>query len=164
MLNPEQLLEHVVRPSLRDIGLWSPEAERLVMATGAVESDLTYIHQIKGPALGLWQMEPATHLDIWGNFLSHRTKLADAIVATTGVIRAPGSAPDEDALIFNLKYGAAMCRVHYLRVPTPLPGPNDLNGQAAYWKAHYNTHHGRGTVEHFTAAASRLAMTWGNFV
>lgn len=39
----------------------------------------------------------------------------------------------------NLIYATAMCRVHYRRVPEPLPPAGDLEAQAAYWKAHYNT-------------------------
>jgi hypothetical protein len=33
-----------------------------------------------------------------------------------------------------------------LRVPTPLPDATDVPALAAYWKKHYNTHLGSGTV------------------
>ena len=41
--------------------------------TAAVESRMgTYLRQIGGPALGIWQVEPATHLDCWDNWLDYR--------------------------------------------------------------------------------------------
>jgi hypothetical protein len=39
----------------------------------------------------------------------------------------------------NLAHATAMCRVHDRRAPEPLPPAGDLEAQAAYWKAHYNT-------------------------
>jgi hypothetical protein len=40
-----------------------------------------------------------------------------------------------------------MCRLHYRRVAEPLPAAKDTEAMAAYWKAHYNTPLGKGTVE-----------------
>jgi hypothetical protein len=42
-----------------------------------------------------------------------------------------------------------MCRVHYLRVPHPLPDPGDIRAMGDYWKQHYNTMQGRGTTDEF---------------
>lgn len=39
------------------------------------------------------------------------------------------------------------CRLSYKRVPAPIP--DDLYGRALYWKEHYNTESGAGTVEHY---------------
>ncbi len=44
-----------------------------------------------------------------------------------------------------------MARVHYLRVPEPLPAPGDIEGLARYWKAHFNTPAGAGTPAGFVA-------------
>jgi hypothetical protein len=52
----------------------------------------------------------------------------------------------EDDLRRNLAYAIVMARVHYLRVPSPLPDATDVPALAAYWKKHYNTHLGSGTV------------------
>jgi len=61
-LDAGQLRMYVVRPVLRVMSAWSQPAEDLVMGTAAQESRLTYLRQLGGgPALGLWQMEPATH-------------------------------------------------------------------------------------------------------
>ena len=85
-------------------------------------------------------MEPATHNDIWDNFLDYKPKLAKKIQRIT-------DHPTSQELIHNLKYAAAMCRAHYRRKSEPLPGHTDAYAMAVYWKKHYNTPLGAGTVE-----------------
>ena len=143
-MNLEQLRELVIRPALQHIELWTPAAENLVLGTALVESKAEYVHQVQGPALGLWQMEPATHDDIWKNYLHFNRRLANLVeqLQTDAAITA-GSLE----LIGNLYYGAAMCRVHYRRALEPIPAEKDAEAMARYWKAHYNTVLGAGTVE-----------------
>jgi hypothetical protein len=166
MIDPEQLRIFVVRPTLEGLGLWTEAAENLVMGTAAQESHLTYIDQKEpsgrrpriGPGLGLWQMEGPTHDDIWTNYLRPRPALARTLLDVTGV-RTADAAPfsvGAGVLVYNLRYGAAMCRIHYRRVQAPLPGANDIAGLAGYWKAHYNTRLGAGRPEQFTANYARF--------
>jgi hypothetical protein len=49
----------------------------------------------------------------------------------------------------DLAYQTAMTRIHYLRVPSPLPAPDDLPALADYWKRHYNTYRGSGHPSEF---------------
>ena len=66
-----QIRSMVIRPSLKKLGLHSTSAEELVPGTAIVESGLTYLKQHgEGPALGLWQVGPATHEDLYTNFLN----------------------------------------------------------------------------------------------
>lgn len=140
----EQLRELVIRPTLKHLELWSPAAENLVLGTALVESKAEYLHQIRGPALGLWQCEPATHDDIWANYLRYHSDLAVRVTQlTTGAAMTEGALE----LIGNLYYGAAMCRIHYRRSPRKLPEASDAQGMAEMWKAVYNTERGAGTVE-----------------
>ncbi|WP_328286209.1 hypothetical protein [Kozakia baliensis] len=61
----------IVVPTLAALGLGSPSAVNLVTGTALAESRGAYLRQINGgPALGFWQMEPATHDDCWENFLN----------------------------------------------------------------------------------------------
>jgi hypothetical protein len=143
-VNIENLRELVIRPALRHIDLWSQAAENLVLGTALVESNAEYLHQVKGPALGLWQMEPATHDDVWSNYLRYQHELADKVdELTTPAAITHGAAE----LIGNLYYGAAMCRIHYRRAPAALPNEKDAEGMARSWKTFYNTAAGAGTVE-----------------
>ncbi|MBF0382021.1 MAG: hypothetical protein HQL69_13440 [Magnetococcales bacterium] len=123
----------------------SPAAEALLIGTAAQESGLgRYIHQLGGgPALGLFQMEPATYRDIWQNYIRFQPKISKHLG-----VRWPME-PKAEAMITDLLFAAVMCRLHYRRVAAPLPDAEDIDGLAAYWKKYYNTVVGRGTEEEF---------------
>lgn len=140
-----QLRHYVVQPTLRELDLWSPAAEALLLGTAAQESRGRWLVQLGGgPARGIFQMEPATHSDIYENFLRYRPALAGAVRR----LLAPSPA-DERQLVTNLAYAAAMCRIHYLRQRPALPEAGDIAGLARYWKRHYNTVEGAGTEAEF---------------
>ncbi len=149
-----QLRRQIVAPALRSVGLWSQEAENLVMGTAAVESDLQYVRQHGGPALGLFQMEPETHDDIWDNYLKYRPNRETMLLS---VIDA-GQRPLPSRMVWDLRYATLMCRLHYRRVQPPLPEADDAWALGAYWKEHYNTPKGRGTVEKFVEKYRLVAM------
>ncbi len=145
MLDIRQFRANIVRPTLEAIGAHNRVAEDLVLGTALQESNLRYLRQLnEGPARGVYQMEPATHDDIWENYLAFRAELRAHVSAFL--------APEQervDQLVWNLAYATAMCRVHYLRVPHPLPDPGDIRAMGEYWKRHYNTPQGRGTADEF---------------
>ena len=60
-------------------------------------------------------------------------------------LRAPNLSMDEN-LATNLMYGAAVCRLCYYRKAESLLEAGDIEGQGQYWKTHYNTPLGKGTV------------------
>lgn len=134
MIDPRQFREHVVRPTLTVNGLWSQAAENLLVGTAIQESRLTYLVQHGGgPALGVYQIEPATHEDVWVNYLRYRPH--------QWLAREPDS-----ALVTDLEYATAIARIIYYRRPEPLPDADDIEGLGAYWKQHYNTPLGKGRV------------------
>ena len=125
-LNEGQFRQLIVEPALHKINLHSPAAVELVMNTAKQESALTYLKQLgQGPALGLFQMEPFTHDDIWNCFLRYKDPLANDLKTLAGFTADEfQSFPNANNLVGNLWYAAAMCRVHYFRRPEPLPtGP-----------------------------------------
>ena len=145
-MNANQLRTDIVRPALSAIGMHSLAAENLLMGTAAVESNLDFVRQLGGgPALSLFQMEPATHNDIWKAYLSYRpARTADVLRAI-----ATDRQPPAERLVWDFRYAAIMCRLHYRRVQDALPNEHDVWGMAHYWKDFYNTHEGAGTVEKF---------------
>jgi len=148
------LREIVIRPTLKKLNLWSESAENLLMGTAAQESQMgRYLMQINGIAIGVFQCEPATHDDIWSRYLVHKGNLTAAILRLVAMKQ-----PKLDQLAWNLSYAAAICRVHYLRVPSALPDPNDIEALGHYWKNHYNTHLGRGTVEEFIKSYTAMVL------
>lgn len=148
MINTDQLRTLIIRPTLEAMDAHSPAAENLLMGTVAQESLMgTFLKQHPtGPALGIYQMEPATHDDIWSNYLDYREPLARSV---SQHLPTEGGHGVSKAMIGNLYYATAMARVHYIRVPHPLPDADDIAGLALYWKTHYNTPQGKGSVDEF---------------
>ena len=146
MLNVQQFRINIVEDTLAMIGERSVSAVELLLGTAIQESSLTYLVQLGGgPAAGLFQMEPATHNDIWKNYLSFREDLALRVLTLSFT---PGT-PNAMEMIGNMHYACAMARMLYKRVPEALPEAGDVEGMANYWKEHYNTHEGAGTVEEY---------------
>lgn len=146
-MNVKHYQQYIVRYTLYHLGLHSKEAELLVLGTAVHESlGLKYIKQFdNGPAMGFVQMEAATHDDIWKNYLHWRPELAKLVCSAANLPQ--DIVPIATNLIGNMNYGATMCRIHYLRQPGAIP--RDLEGQARYWKKHYNTSLGKGTVNEY---------------
>lgn len=150
-LHPRHLRDLVVRPVLDLLALPAPgpehlgsPAERLVMGTAAQESHLRYLKQLgSGPALGLFQMEPATFRDLWNRF-----GLKHAVGRELQSLLVPGIDP-LDQLTWNLRFSAAMCRVHYFARPFEMPANPSVEDLGEIWKQHYNTVKGKGTVREF---------------
>lgn len=132
----------IITPTLNRIGLSSPAAINLVAGIGLAESGYITRHQVDGPALGFWQMEPATEWDCWDNFISYRPSLAKLV----DIVAYPDD-PSSSLLVTNDNYAAAMCRVRLLRVPEPLPDADCAVALCAYWRKYYNTYLGKGEVD-----------------
>ena len=86
----------------------------------------------------------STHDDLYTNFLNYRPELGSKLME----LRAAGLSLDEN-LATNLMYGAAVCRLCYYSKPDALPEAGDIEGQASFWKEHYNIIFGAGTVSKY---------------
>ena len=129
----------------------SNKALELVYNTGLVESKYVYLKQIKGPARGVFQCEPWVALDIINNYLKYRESLMKKVAEVCELDWSHFTNPNEKKWEFilttNLAAQIVMCRLHYRRVPKPLP--KNLLDQANYYKKYYNTYKGKATPEHF---------------
>ena len=155
MIDFNQFKEHVVIPTLKYLDSeipYSEEAVDLLMMTCAHESrGGTYLRQ-KGMtgdkgAFGVYQMEQATHVDIWAHYLVRKVLLVDKLES----IRSH-DLPFSLDLITNLAYATAMARVHYWRVAEALPSKDDtryLPLLGEYAKKYYNTHLGKATASKY---------------
>ncbi len=154
MIRPEHLRVEVIRPTLERLRLHSPAAEKLLLGTAIAESTVggeTFLRQMgTGPALGIYQIEPGTNADVWQHYLSFRPLLAGRVLCFSA-----GAYAREEQLVWNLAYATAIARLVYRRAPEPLPAPGDVVAIAAYWKRHFNTRRGKGTVEGFITKAGR---------
>lgn len=158
MIDVPQFILYVIRPALTHLNIGGRAAEELLLGTALQESRLQYLHQLGGgPARGVFQMEPATHKDLWENYLKFKPELAEKVNDL-----ALFNAPKINQLDGNMYYAAAMTRVHYRRVKKPLPKAGDLKAQADYWKRYYNTYLGAGTVEEYIEnyQEGTFRLTW----
>jgi len=157
VIYPPHLLRDVIEPTLHYIGLYSESAANLLLGTALAESRASYLHQHpRGPALGIYQIEPVTFKWLWWDWLpTKRPGLRDRISEFIGAWRL-GQEPSRD-LAANLHFSTAICRVRYLAAAPPLPDADDIPGLAAYWKTHYNTVAGKGRASDWEAAYRRYA-------
>jgi hypothetical protein len=136
MFNVQQLKELIIKPALIDLIMFSEDAFELLVLTCAVESaGGTYLKQVKGRALGIYQMEPDTYNDIWQNYIIKKNDLSLLMATNFDCSRMP----DEDRLIYDLRFATAMARLHYARFPEPIPSKENLKALYAYYKKYYNT-------------------------
>jgi len=158
----QQFHDFVVYPILDFLGTNSESARRLLLGTLAHESLGSTIDQILGPsdrelgpAIGLFQIEPATHDDLWKNFLQFNSRFRKKLEWLQA--RYPDV---HRQLATNLAYATAVARMIYYRQKPPLPASSNDKGLAEYWKKWYNTEEGKGTVSawllHYTSDCKHL--------
>lgn len=122
----------------------------MLVGTACVESECgKYIKQIKGPACGIFQIEPNTARDIIDNYINYRENLKDIHYKLYNIHLTL-----EENLCYNLAYSIFMCRVFYLRIKEPIP--ESIVDQAKYWKKYYNTHLGKGTEQLYINKVEKL--------
>ena len=126
------------------LGLWSFAAENLLLGTMLVESGGEFLKQHPGPALGVYQVEPLTHLDV-KNYLNTKRNsiLKDKVLSCCFM----GVLPPDDALVWNLRYATLIARLIYYRNPMKLPDASDAMGLATYHKTIYNSSLGKTNVD-----------------
>ena len=135
-----ELADKAGRPSLK-----SDSAVELLMLTAAQESHAgKYLKQINGPALGIFQIEPATAEDLFDNFLRYHDDLLDAQITFAQIINKYNWRSN---MMGNLPYQIVLARLQYFRFAEALPSKNDIAGMAQYYKTYWNTHEGKATVE-----------------
>lgn len=161
MIDVQQFRTRVVQPVLQTLGGWNsamntPAAENLLVGTAIQESHLTYLAQLGGgPALGIMQVEPNTHDDVWTNYLAYRNDLAEVVSGFSA-----GTGHSADQLPWNMAYCVAIARLVYWRQPDPMPSnPEDLESLGDYWKAHYNTAGGAGTAQEWVENYQKYVTT-----
>lgn len=139
MFNITQFRENIVNPVLHDLQMYTKEMAELIVFTCAVESNGgTYVKQIKGPALGIYQVEPSTFTDIWVNFIIRNPYIVNLLTLNFAVHRMP--APIE--VVTDLRLATAFCALHYKRYKVQ-PESIEPNVLWEPYKQYYNTIKGK---------------------
>ena len=140
----------IVRPALQLCGLWSEAAENLMIGTALAESGLQWVRQIGGGrGLSFLQIEPDTYNDILRYLHRPDNKLLKERVLSACFMDV---FPDAKCLVWNIRLAVLIARVIYWRRPEPLPDANNPEKLGQYWKKHYNSDLGKGTIDHFIKA------------
>lgn len=153
-MNPQDL-RNAIRQTLTPLGLYSPNAEELLMATSANESNLgEYRTQApNGPARGIFQCEGNTFNDIWSNYLAYHPSLATSLKGLNNGVEGT-----VDDLVNNDPYAIGICRAHYMRAPGALPDYTDIEAIWTYYKQHYNTPQGAATHDVFIQKYKKFVL------
>lgn len=154
-LDAGQVRDLIVRPTLKYLGLpGGLAAEKLVLGTAAQESKLKYLKQRgKGPALGLWQCEPATFRDLVSRMPLDLSLKVIALTSEQSIESFDrGANAWLNDLTWNLRFSCAVCRVHYYLRRFKLNENASIEELATIWKRWYNSSLGKGTPEQFLAS------------
>ena len=163
-MDAQQLHDYIIKPTLQYMSgnYYSKESAFLLLCTAAIESNCgQYIKQINGPALGIWQMEPETHADIWINCDAlHEGEVSLKVMDWS----IKGASNTDGDLFLSPSYACAMARLKYSMDPHPLPKltgvvKTDLKSFYDYYKRVYNTELGASTYDKWcTAIAANHVM------
>ncbi len=146
MLSNHQLREEIVKPCLQALYHWTQGFEDLIVGTFAHESRFgQYMVQIQGPALGFWQMEPATYNDLQ-NYL---IKFPETKIRIFNICQI--SIEHRELMVYNIRYACCMAIVKYLEAGVltrkyVLDTPLNL---AIVYKTLYNSSLGKATEQEF---------------
>lgn len=146
MLTPEgKACRQLIREALKKYDLPDSDAViRLLEMIAAHESGgFTYSRQLGGPALSLFQIEPATYRDLCS--YADRKRLAICREFPRNPMR----------LVFDPAFAAGMARVFFLRFPEPLPDKGNITSLAEYAKYRWNTEQGKATPQQYETAWRR---------
>ena len=156
MFSTPELIETVIVPTLNELGM--SNGTNLLLGTAAQESRMgKYLVQIGGgPALGIWQVEPNTNALVLNWLMENKPDLFTTVRLIRNRTAPPANVivsadTNKAALQYNHCYCCAIARCLYFSIASPLPAENDVEGMAHYWKIHYNSIKGKGTVEEFIA-------------
>lgn len=153
-MNPADLRQHI-KDALTPLKLWTQDAEELLMATCANESNLgEYRTQAPhGPARGIFQMEAEDFNDIWTNYLAYHGSLAFQVKNYNS-----GQQGTADDLVNNDAYAIVMARIHYMRKPGSIPSCTNLEAMWTYYKHWYNSDSGAATHDEFVAKYKKFVL------
>ena len=142
-VNREQL-RGIVENTLRYLGEKNVgKFADLLMLTAQIESDLGYHYkQVRGPAVGVFQMEPSTEQSIWNDYLRYQPKLSSKIKDLRSKSKIDGTRDLE----WNVAYATGMAYTLYKWRKVD-PSKMNTEDMLKIYKSKYNTSAGKSTME-----------------
>jgi len=149
---PDELRLLVVRPTLKQLRAWSPGMEALLLGTAAQESELGFHLKLgRRHGMGIFQIPPATHRQIWDQYLINFPALASKVrglASQRDFLQHPHT-----ELATNLRYATAIAWLIYRAAGVENVDSDNLPKMAKVWKKYF--HHGpsarlRDFVDNYT--------------
>jgi len=123
----EHLRDHVIRPTLKYLGSWSPATEAFLL-NAAIDGPDVGLFSARNEGLGLFHITAAQHRDLWDRYLAFNPEIASRVRGLASQ-RAFLSDPDSE-LQTNLSYCTAIAWLLHQRSGHKLEEPTQ-QGQAA---------------------------------
>ncbi|MFC6635075.1 hypothetical protein [Microbulbifer taiwanensis] len=147
----------VIRPTLKHLRAWSPGMENLLLGTAAQESQLGFhLKQGRRHGLGIYQIQPHTHREIWDEFLIDHPALASKVrglASQRDFLDHPHS-----ELTTNLRYATAIAWLIYRDAGVHKVRECDVSTMARLWHQHF--HHGpSASARDFECSYARLVSS-----
>ncbi|WP_444935259.1 hypothetical protein ACJJIW_11820 [Microbulbifer sp. JMSA004] len=138
----DELRLQVIRPTLKHLRAWSQGMENLLLGTAAQESQLGFhLKQGRRHGLGIYQIQPHTHREIWDQYLIDHPSLASKVrglASQRDFLDHPHS-----ELTTNLRYATAIAWLIYRSAEVHKiqeEETSDVANMARLWHQHF--HHG----------------------
>jgi len=150
----------ITRNTLHELGMWSYDAEALILRTAAAESRYKYLRQIgTGPARSFWQVESETAIDNIKNYLSFRKSKLELVAkisqTSPDIITSLDDNSASSMLTNNIAFAICMARLKYWRIPKKIPAKDDIEGQGNYYIKYYNAG-GKATMKKWKEAVELM--------
>ena len=116
-------------------------AKEMIIETAITETGLGQIEdKTVGAGMGLTQFDDKPFQDIRDRSIKLRPKILKELKIDISLV-------EWDDLRYNQFLALLFTRLHYWLKGDPIPAT--IEERANYWKLHYNTKFGKGTVEHY---------------
>ena len=152
----DELRVFVIRPTLEQLGSWSTAAENLLLGTAAQESGLGFHLKTKrGRGLGIFQITPQTHINVWDKYLITIPNVASDIRGLAS--QHEFLAHPHAELATNLSYATAIAWMIYQRHQKALPAADDIEALGRYWRRYFH-HRATDNVEAFVNSYQKYVL------
>lgn len=122
-------------------------AKEMIIETAIAETGLGQIEdKTVGAGMGLTQFDEMPFNDIRDRSIKLRPKILKELHIDISLV-------EWDDLRYNQFLALLFTRLHYWLKGDPIPAT--IEERAAYWKLHYNTKDGKGTVDHYLKMNSK---------
>ena len=108
----EHLRDHVIRPTLKYLGKWTPTSEDFLL-NAAIDGPDLGLFSPRNEGLGIFHITAAQHRDLWDRYLAFNPEIASRVRGLASQ-RAFLSDPDSE-LQTNLSYCTAIAWLMYQR-------------------------------------------------